>query len=116
MRSIFKEFNRGDAIKAQEERVKARELVLDQRRLAENSAIIQAYGEGCVYCIDGAKSDRTAEQIDICREKLAYLPLYMDIQNQRPSWCPGFACNGTGLAAGPLSLEGDETEQQELPL
>lgn len=116
MHSIFKEFTRADAIKAQEDRERLRRAALESQRNTENSGIIQSKGEGCATCIDGAKSVKTAAQIDICREKYVYLPIYMDVQNQRPSWCPGYACNGTGLAAGPLSLEEEETEQQELPL
>ena len=109
---LFKEFTRADTIKAQEDRERMRALVLDQRRLVENASIIQAPGEGCAACIDGSKSDSTCDQIDICREMgNAYLPLYMDIHNQRPAWCRGFERNGTGLSHE--THEQHETEQQE---
>ena len=118
MRNLFKDYTRSDAIKAQEDRVKARERALDLRRLAENAAITEAPGEGCAACIDGAKSDSTASRIDICREKYAYLPLFLDIDNQRPSWCPGFERNGDGVGfeTGNLKLETIEAQQEELPL
>lgn len=108
MRNLFKDFTRADAIKAQEDRERMRAQVLDQKRLAENAAIIQCPGEGCALCIDGAKSDSSATQIDICRERFAYLPLYMDINNQRPAWCQGFERNGTGVVP--------ETTQEELAI
>jgi hypothetical protein len=113
-RDLFKDFTRADAIKAQEQRVKARAFELDRRRLEENSAIIESPGEGCIYCIDGAKSVREADQIDMCREHIAYLPIYMDIHNQRPSWCRGFARNGTGLAAGPIEQPNEKQEELSL--
>jgi hypothetical protein len=118
---IFKEFTRAEAIRKQEKLERLREQTLDQRRRTENAAIIQAPGEGCAKCIDGAKSDSICEQIDICRCKLAYLPVYMDLNNQRPAWCPGFERNGDGLAAGSTVGETHkqhETEQhqEELPL
>jgi hypothetical protein len=106
--NLFKDFSRADAIKAQEDRERMRAQVLDQRRLSENAAIIQCPGEGCAACIDGTKSDSTAAQIDICREQFAYLPLYMDIHNQRPAWCRGFERNGTGVVPA--------TQQEELAL
>jgi hypothetical protein len=108
MRSIFKEFTRADAIKAQEERVKARAFELDRRRLAEHEEILDRPGEGCAFCIDGAKSDSTAAQIDLCREQYAYLPLFLDINNQRPAWCRGFERNGTGVVPA--------TTQEELAI
>jgi hypothetical protein len=61
-------------------------------------SVIQASGEGCALCVDGAKSDSLAERIDVCREIYAYLPIHLDIDNQRPSWCPGFCANGSGVA------------------
>jgi hypothetical protein len=116
-RELFKDYTRADAIKEQEERERLRRAALQSQRNAENSGIIQSEGEGCATCIDGAKSVKAAEQIDICREKYAYLPIYMDVNNQRPSWCPGYACNGTGLAAEPLAQEKNETaHQEEFPL
>jgi hypothetical protein len=108
MRNLFKDFTRADAIKAQEERVKARVRALDLRRLSEHEAILDCPGEGCAFCIDGAKSDSTAAQIDICREQYAYLPLFLDINNQRPAWCRGFERNGTGVVPA--------TTQEELAL
>ncbi len=129
-RDIFKDFNRAEQIKRQEERERLRVETLDQRRRTENAAIIQAQGEGCFFCIDGAKSVKECDQIDICREKYVYLPIYMDVRNQRPTWCPGFEQNGDGLPANPSSHEQHEqstyaeatadrheTEhQEELPL
>jgi hypothetical protein len=115
-RDIFKEFTRAEQIKRQEERERLREATLEQRRRAENSAIIQAPGEGCLFCIDGAKSDSSCDQIDICRARNnAYIPIYMDINNQRPSWCPGFERNGNGLANADQEVKGVE-HQEELPL
>lgn len=115
-RDIFKEFTRAEAIRKQKERERLREATLEQRRRTENAAIIQATGEGCSACIDGAKSDSTCEQIDICRARNnAYIPIYMDINNQRPSWCPGFERNGNGLANADQEVKGVE-HQEELPL
>ena len=71
----------------------------------EFCSVIQAPGEGCAFCIDGAKSDSTASAIDICRETYSYLPLHLDTDNQRPSWCPGFERNGEGV------INETETEQ-----
>jgi len=71
----------------------------------EFCSVIQAPGEGCAFCIDGAKSDSTASAIDICREAYSYLPLHLDTDNQRPSWCPGFERNGEGV------IKETETEQ-----
>lgn len=78
-------------------------------------SVIQAPGEGCASCVDGAKSDSTASRIDICREEYSYLPLHLDIDNQRPSWCPGFNRNGDGLASASTKNE-TEQHQEELPL
>jgi hypothetical protein len=108
MPNLFKDFSRADAVKAQEERVKARVRALDLRRLSEHAAILDCQGEGCAFCIDGAKSDSSAVQIDICREQYAYLPLFLDINNQRPAWCRGFERNGTGVVPA--------TTQEELAL
>jgi hypothetical protein len=91
---------------------------IESQRQGEHRNIIQAQGEGCACCVDGAKSDSTAEQIDICRaagEAGGYLPVYMDINNQRPSWCPGFERNGEGLAAVDTVIQQTE-QQEELPL
>jgi hypothetical protein len=122
-RDIFKEFTRAEAIRKQAERERLREETLDQRRRNENAAIIQAPGEGCEFCLDGAKSDSTSDQKDICRARNnAYLPIYMNIADQRPTWCPGFERNGEGVAVetGTLKLETRETNenehQEELPL
>jgi hypothetical protein len=71
----------------------------------EFCSVIQAPGEGCAFCIDGAKSDSTASAIDICRETYSYLPLHLDTDNQRPSWCPGFERNGDGVAVDAVAHE-----------
>lgn len=120
-RDLFRDYGRADAARRVEDRERLRMAELESRRNAESRAIIQAPGEGCAFCVDGAKSDSTAGQIDICRgsgEEGAYLPIYMDINNQRPAWCPGFNRNGDGVAfeTGNLKLETGETQQEELPL
>ena len=90
MRSIFKEFTRADAIKAQEDRERIRRAALESQRNLENAAATQFPGEGCDACLYCTKSDSTSEQKDLCANKFAYLPIYMDIVNLRPAWCPGF--------------------------
>jgi hypothetical protein len=121
-RDLFRDYGRADAAKRVEDRDRLRMAALESRRNEETRAIIEAQGEGCAFCVDGAKSDSTASQIDICRAVFGYLPIYMDIHNQRPAWCPGFSRNGDGVACetGNLKLETGETNenehQEELPL
>lgn len=91
---------------------RARAASLEFKRQSEHRYIIQSPGEGCAFCVDGAKSDSSANQIDMCRQKLGYLPIFMDIDNQRPTWCPGFERNGDGIAIE----TGAEQQQEELPL
>jgi hypothetical protein len=92
---------------------------LEMKRQGEHMNIIQAPGEGCAVCIDGAKSDSIASQIDMCRQTLGYLPIHMSVTDQRPAWCPGFERNGNGVAAETMDKginEQNETTQEELPL
>lgn len=94
----------------------ARAASMEFKRRGEHRNIIQAPGEGCSFCVDGAKSDSTAEQIDMCRQKLGYLPIYMRIEDQRPTWCPGFERNGDGMATKPIANVNETEHQEELPL
>lgn len=110
MRSIFKEFTRADAIKAQEERERLRRADLETQRNLENAAATQFPGEGCDSCLYCTKSVSTANQKDLCSDSFVYLPIYMDIINQRPAWCPGFF--RVQLTIDAIAT----TAQQELPL
>jgi hypothetical protein len=122
MRSIFKEFTRADAIKAQEDRERLRRAALESQRNLENATATQFPGEGCDSCLYCTKSVSTANQKDLCSDSFVYLPIYMDIINQRPAWCPGFfRCQITQITIAsvsfPLTHEQHEIEgQQELPL
>jgi hypothetical protein len=98
---------------------RARAASLEMKRQGEHMNIIQAPGEGCALCIDGAKSDSIASQIDLCRQTLGYLPIHMSVTDQRPAWCPGFERNGNGVAVETSpsgTKELNETTQEELPL
>jgi hypothetical protein len=117
-RDVFKDYSRADAANREEVRNRLRVAALESQRNAESRGIIQAPGEGCACCVDGAKSVSMADQIDICRavaEAGSYLPIYMDIKNQRPAWCPGFNQNGNGVAAADPIIQQTE-QQEELPL
>ena len=99
---------------------RARAASLEMKRQGEHMNIIQAPGEGCAFCIDGAKTDSIASQIDLCRQTLGYLPIHMSVTDQRPAWCPGFERNGDGIGGETLSHETHEAHenehQEELPL
>lgn len=110
MRSIFKEFTRADAIKAQEERERLRRAALESQRNKENAAATEFPGDGCDACLYCTRSVSTANQKDLCSDEYAYLPIYMDIFNQRPAWCPGF------FRAQVTVDEVANTDQQELAL
>lgn len=110
MHSIFKEFTRADAIKAQEERERLRRAALESQRNAENAAATEFPGDGCNFCLYCTKSVGEAAQKDLCSDQFAYLPIYMDIINQRPSWCPGFF--RAQITVDAITT----TAQQELPL
>lgn len=117
-RDLFRDYGRADAAKRVEDRDRLRMAALESRRNDETRSIIEAQGEGCACCVDEAKSVSMADQIDICRavgEAGGYLPIYMDIHNQRPAWCPGFNQNGNGVAAAEPVIQQTE-QQEELPL
>jgi len=83
---------------------------LDRMRNNEDAAVISAPGKGCGHCLLACRSVPSAtDPVDCCRKPYAYLPIHLDLNNQRPPWCKGFE-------AREIDTTNEPTEQQELQL
>lgn len=86
---------------------------LDRMRNTENAAVITAPGQGCGLCLCVGRSvPSEGDPDDCCFKTYSFLPIHLDLNNQRPNWCPGFEAKEIAH-----ETEQHETEhQEELPL
>jgi hypothetical protein len=85
---------------------------LDRMRNNEDAAVIIAPGKGCGHCLLVGQSVPSMACLNDCclnPKTYAYLPIHLDHDNQRPSWCRGFE-------AREIDTTNEPTEQQELQL
>jgi len=85
---------------------------LDRMRNDQDLAIITAPGAGCGHCLVVGRSVPSADDPDdCCKKTYSYLPIHLDLNNQRPAWCTGFEAKEIAHE------EQHKTEhQEELPL
>jgi hypothetical protein len=97
------------AIQRANQRQQLRLEELDRMRNDQELAIITAPGAGCGHClVVGRSVPSETDPDDMCKKSTAYLPIHIDLDNQRPNWCTGFERK--------LEVESNTDEQQELPL
>lgn len=64
---------------------------LDRMRNSEDAAVITAPGQGCGRClVVGRSVPSDSDPVDCCFKPYSYLPIHLDLNNQRPAWCTGF--------------------------
>jgi len=101
------------AMERVQQRNKLRLEELDRMRNSEDAAVIFAPGKGCGHCLLVCRSVPSAtDPVDCCRT-YSYLPIHLDLNNQRPAWCAGFEAREIAHE----THEVHEIEhQEELPL
>ena len=93
---------------------------LDRMRLSEDMSVISAPGAGCGRCLLAGRSVPSEEDPDDCCFKTySYLPIHLDLNNQRPAWCKGFEPREIAdeePTEHPSYAKATEDMQEELPL
>jgi len=98
------------AMQRAQKRLQLRREELDRMRNSEDAAVISAPGEGCGLCLCAGRSVPSEDDPDDCCFKTySYLPIHLDLNNQRPAWC-------TGFEAREIATETKTEQQEELPL
>ena len=108
-KDLFKD-QRELAMQRAQKRHQLRLEELDRMRNTEDAAVIAAPGEGCGNCLCAGRSVPSAEDpVDCCFKTYSYLPIHLDLNNQRPAWCAGFEHRE-------IAIEKTTEHQEELPL